>query len=352
MSRVLVLCTARGIPVDGPSGASAHLRGVSRALSSLGHDVHVATPLRSDQRGSHDPLQLPFTGLPPRRWPSWLREHGETWDSRALAQRAVASARPDILWERHTLFGDGGRREAERRGIPRLVELNAPLSLERPGVRGVRRAERLERENLQRADRVIAVSEWLADWAVQQGVSPARVRHVPNGTSLTALGRRDATRRRLGLTGLVVGFVGTHKPWHGLGGLPAVLESVPEATALVVGDGPAPVPDHPRLRRVPWTPPGALADLVAAMDVGLVPYPPSAPPWFCPLKVFDYHSQGVPVVASPHPSSSLADITVQHGSRGWATAIREAACLPRRRVLRSWEQVVQEALAGWRIEAC
>ena len=30
--RVLVLCSARGIPVDGPSGASAHLRGVARAL--------------------------------------------------------------------------------------------------------------------------------------------------------------------------------------------------------------------------------------------------------------------------------------------------------------------------------
>ena len=137
----------------------------------------------------------------------------------------------------------------------------------------------MERANLRQADRVIAVSEWLADWATRQGVPPSRVRHVPNGTSLTQPGRRDATRRCLGLSGLVIGFVGTHKPWHGLGGLPAVLEAVPEATALVIGDGPVPVPDHPRLRRVPWTPPGfntasvPVIRRLAADEVGVIRMP-------------------------------------------------------------------------------
>jgi glycosyltransferase involved in cell wall biosynthesis len=347
VSRVLVLCTARGIPIDGPSGASAHLRGVARALADVGHTVRVAAPLRHDARGEHDRLELPVTTLAPRRWPRWLREQGETRDSRALAQ-AASAFHPDWIWERHTLLGDGGLRLAAALGVPRIVELNAPLALERPGIRWRRRARRIERADLIAADRVIAVSSWLADWARTLGVAPDAIRHVPNGTALVRAGDRAGTRRRLGLTGLVLGFVGTHKPWHGLVRLPAILDAVPEATALVVGGGPTPVPVHPRIHAIGWSPPESLADLVAAMDVGLVPYPADAPPWFCPLKVFDYWAQGVPVVGADHGDlRSLADVVAGHDPNSWARAIREAAGLPRQRRIRSWTQVVDEATHGW-----
>ena len=34
------------------------------------------------------------------------------------------------------------------------------------------------------------------------------------------------------------------------------------------------------------------------VDVGLAPFPPDAPPWFCPMKVLDYRAQGTPVVGT------------------------------------------------------
>jgi glycosyltransferase involved in cell wall biosynthesis len=206
----------------------------------------------------------------------------------------------------------------------------------------------MELQNLYTADRVVAVSAWLAQWAIDVGVPSSRVRHVPNGTSLEREGNRQAARARLGLSGLVIGFVGSHKPWHGLAALPGILDALPEATALVVGSGPTAVPHHPRLLPIGWTPPEQLADLVAAMDVGLVPYPREAPPWFCPLKAWDYRSQGVPVVAADHPSTIAgADVVVRDEVHAWAAAIREAVGRVRRREPRSWSVVVREAAGDW-----
>lgn len=357
MYEALVLCGSRGIPLHGPSGASAHLRGIARALGVRWPGVRVAVPLHSDARGIHDaPLGLPATFLAPRRWPGALRERGEVWDNRRLLRRALEEhGQPGMIWERYALHCDAGARLARRRRLARVVELNAPLGLERARydpVRSPRLARRLERSVLTSALRVVAVSSWLARWAVDEvGCDPGRVVTVPNGVDFRRQGDRAGARGRLGLEGLVVGFVGTMKPWHGTHLLPAILEALPEATALVVGAGPVPPPDHPRLRAVGYVPHDDLPDVIAAMDVGLVPYPPDTPPWFCPLKLFQYRSQGVPVVSSPVGDArrlvvSGGEIVDGIDAAEWAAAIRRQAETPRVPMIRTWGQVVAEALQG------
>jgi len=351
---VLVFCGAAGIPACGPSGASAHLRGVSRALVRAGHEVRLATPFLYDHRGPFDtPLGIPHVSDPPRswRWLGPLRERGEALDSRRLAQSATRNWRPDLIWERHTLFCDGGRRLAARLGIPRLVELNAPLARERKRygrIRDLRYADRMERKNLLSADRVVAVSAWLKDWARDLGCT--EIRHVPNGVD-THPGNREVGRRDL--QGLVVGFVGTHKPWHGIERIPAILDALPEATALLVGQGPVEAPRHPRLVSRGRLAPDALPDSIAAMDVGLVPYASDAPPWFCPLKILEYRAQGVPIVASDRGDCrSLVDghgeVVGVDAPQTWANAVRRQAAAPRIPHQRTWDEVVAEALDGLR----
>ena len=86
--KIAYLVGARGVPVRGPSGASAHVRGLATGLQQAGHDVHVWAPLLVDRRGAHgDPVPATATGAP--GWPSWLdkiRDLSENWTSRTVVR--------------------------------------------------------------------------------------------------------------------------------------------------------------------------------------------------------------------------------------------------------------------------
>ena len=73
-----------------------------------------------------------------------------------------------------------------------------------------------------------------------------------------------------------------------------------DARLVLIGEGTASVSglDPERVIRTGFLDGLALADAIAALDVGLAPYPADAPPWFCPLKIFDYRARGVPVVTT------------------------------------------------------
>jgi len=286
-----------------------------------------------------------------------MKEVGETHDARRLLHQTVRHhGRPHWIWERHALNVDAASRWAVRNQVPRLVELNAPLALERDRysrLRWASRAARIERETLRSADRIVTVSSWLADWAVAQGCKPDRVRVVPNGTSLQTSPNREKTRDRLGLKGLVVGFVGGLRPWHGTTFFGPLLDALSQATLMIVGQGPCPPPPHPRLLHLPWAPPDQLADLIAAMDVALAPYEPDAAPWFGPLKIADYQSQGVPIIASDYGDipSTLGPggvIVPDLDPRAWARAILDLQGARLDPDVRSWDQVVEASLDGFK----
>ena len=84
-SRPLVVCAAAGIPALGPSGASAHLRGVARALGAP-----ILAARRADHRGEHGAdagLEVLEVDVP--AWPARLgrvRELNELRIARRVAQ--------------------------------------------------------------------------------------------------------------------------------------------------------------------------------------------------------------------------------------------------------------------------
>jgi len=204
---------------------------------------------------------------------------------------------PDVVIERHTLFSDAGWRVSDAIDVPWALEVNAPPVLER------RRFERLRRESfaedwqnrvLLQAPVVLAVSRWLKTW-LETEVGCRNVRWVPNGvTPLRGVPERGRSALGLSEDDRVVGFLGSLKPWHGLESLAAIAEGA-EAKLILIGPTSSDIPGAVCTGHLHGQ---ALADAVAALDVGLAPYPQDAPPWFCPLKVMDYRAQGTPVVGT------------------------------------------------------
>jgi len=136
---------------------------------------------------------------------------------------------------------------------------------------------------------------------------------VPNGVDTDLFATRPdplQARASLGLPsgGVLLGFTGSIRPWHGLDVAIAALAELPERIGLVVaGDGPV----RPHLaqqatelgvgHRITWL--GALAhervpEMLAACDLALAPYPELPTFGFSPLKLYEYLAAGVPVIAS------------------------------------------------------
>ena len=355
------LVAAPGVPVHGPSGASAHVRGLFRALAARG-EARLFAALGVDRRGLHEggvPAEL--SGVP--GWPSWLERYRDQTEiiaarrvARAVERAAGRGWRPDLIWERHSLFSDAGWRVSDRLGIPWVLEVNAPPVLERGRFEQLRRpvmAARWERSVLQAAPLVVAVSRWLVDW-LQTEVGCRRVVWLPNGVE-PFVGDRVRGRALLGADAdePLVGFLGSMRPWHGherLGGIAREIGARPVLIGAMSGPSPEGALSPGFLSGQ------QLADSVAALDLGLAPYPADAPPWFCPLKILAYRAQGVPVVAS-----DLGDCAVMTGSGGqvvpagdeaaWVEAARAWIGRPVVPRARSWARVAQELLAAAEGEA-
>ncbi len=127
-------------------------------------------------------------------------------------------------------------------GVPCVVKLHGSdinLVAKEPGPR------KLTSWALPKAARVVAVSRALADEVVAMGVDRDRVAIVMNGVDgeLFKPNDRAAARRELGLGDEPIAvYVGNLKPEKGVLDLgkawPSVVRHVPNATLLVVGDGP------------------------------------------------------------------------------------------------------------------
>ena len=320
--RVAYLLPDPGIPVGGTKGASVHVDALCGAMTRLGATVRlyaakVVGPLSAQGSGRVEVIPIDV---------GEVRSGADADTTRMAAARAffesvgpdMVAFRPDWIHERLSLFAADGTRLSSSLGVPRVVEVNAPVSDERVthfDLRLVTDARQAEREAL-RGARVVAVSGPLASWALDQGAAEATV--VPNGADTEALDperwRSDRTelRRSLGFSGdrPVVGFAGSLKPWHGVELLfdaVADLAATVELGLLVVGDGPRRAQVDERAGRLPPSvavavtgavPAADVPRYLAAMDIAVAPYLPSERFYFSPLKVVEAMAAGLPVVAS------------------------------------------------------
>lgn len=297
--KIAYICADPGIPLGGGKGASVHLRSLAAAMARRGHQLLL---LCAKTDGSNPPpANVRVVRLPAEGPPSWL-----------VGQLAAAGT--EAILERYSLPSGAALQAARTLGLSFTLEVNAPLVEEAARFRGLQNIDRwLEREQhlLLRSDRVIVVSTALQEHALAAGARPGAVTVIPNGVELGLFrrGGRDAIRDQLGIEGgIVIGFAGSLKPWHGVVHLVDALAKLPGTHRLViVGDGPERDALEERAsdlrvrERVTFAGPVAHAQVPAyldSMDIGAAPFEPLPNFYFSPLKVAEYLAAGLPVVAS------------------------------------------------------
>lgn len=295
-----------GISPRRAKGAAVHLVEVREALRDAGADVVALDEPDADKLGD-------------------------------LLATAHADARLDLVYERYALGAFAAGRFARARGVPHVLEVNAPLSLEARRYRPERAAEvdeEAERALFGGATRIVAVSSAVARFARERGAAPDRVTCTANAVDPRRFRPLDddarATRRAaLGPVGnetFLVGFHGRLRPWHNL---PALARAVAhlraegrDARLFTVGAGEYEDAVQPTLAgdawlHRPWADRDEIGALVASFDALALTYAADEDFYFSPLKLLEAMACGVPVVVP-----ALGDLT------DWVTDDVEGRVVP------------------------
>ena len=311
--RIAYITADFGVPVFGTNGSSAHVRAIVRALRAEGATVDLFAS-RLDGPPPADLGDLPIIELPraSRRLPQAERERLAVRANDVLALKLLEHGPYDLVYERHALWSAAGMAIARQHGIPGLLEVNAPLLEETATFRTLvdhAAAERQVRRAFADASALLAVSGGVARYLDGFSAATGKVHVVPNGVESGRF--RPATRWRRADDPVVVGFVGSLRPWHGLDGLVRAMallaaDGVP-VRLLIVGKG----PERERLQalaaelgvadRIEWTgavPEAEIPQQLGRMDIAVAPYPALPDFYFSPLKLFEYMAAGLPLVTT------------------------------------------------------
>lgn len=302
--------------VPGTLGGSVHVQAVAEGLAARGHEVHVLV-----QQGGTWPAGPAST---PVQWHAMAPPFGQAalrWTRAGAVERVARRIGADVIMERYYNFGGEGIRAARRLGIPAVLEVNAPI-VDYPGSTKSRIDHALLLEPMRRwrdalcrqTDLFITPTPAiLPSWVDAQRVLVAEwgadVEHFRPDASGPLPFARDPQRA------LCV-FAGAFRSWHGVVQLSASLarlhaQGEHRLGAVFIGDGPERASAERAARDVPGitftgaVPHSDLPQCLAAADIGVAPFDPAKHKplqlgfYWSPLKIFEYMSSGLPVVA-PH----------------------------------------------------
>ena len=293
-------------------GQSVHLEAMVAAWRRAGHDVLVQGPagFAADGLGGGSGL----VDWVRTRLPGWVGELAELAYALPAAwalDRAAAAFQPDFIYERANLFHLAGSLVARRRGLPLLLEVNAPLAEERAKFSGLSwrwLAAGLEHWVWRQADHVLPVTAVLAGHVAAAGVPAGRITVVPNGIDLNEY---PPPPPRPPGADIRLGFIGFVRDWHGMDRVlraVAAWDGEPPLALTIVGDGPA----RPGLEALAaelgvagqleftgLAARDAVPALIGRFDIAMQP---AAVPYACPLKVLEYMAAGRAIVAPDQPN--------------------------------------------------
>jgi glycosyltransferase involved in cell wall biosynthesis len=333
--RVAYVNADPGVPAFGTKGCSIHVQEIIRAMLLAGADVELFAR-RLDGCAPADLTGVrvhPLSQLPKEN-PA-LREQAAV-AANAEAIQLLSLGVFDLVYERYSLWSDAGMQFAHRHGIPGVLEVNAPLIDEQSEYRELidrPLAEEVLRRAFFAATLICAVSDGVAAYIRRFPEADGKVVVVPNAVNPQRFLIQPSAALPAPAGVFTIGFVGTLKPWHGLGVLAEAFRDFhalhPSSRLLMVGAGPERVRLEEQLRgsNVLFT--GAVAPdnipaVLGSMDVAVAPYPKLEPFYFSPLKLYEYMAAGLPVVAS---RIGQIEKLIDHGVTGWLVEPGEAKAL-------------------------
>jgi glycosyltransferase involved in cell wall biosynthesis len=302
-------------------GQSVHIDEMVKALEAEGVCVEIVGPLRVDALKPSRQKQL----IPKTLYE--LLELGYSALELVKLAAAIRRERPDAIYERSNIYTLSGVLAARLFSLPLFLEVNAPLADERQQFGGLAMpslARWSEEVAWRGADVVMPVTEVLGDVIARANVPRNRIVVASNGVDRARFADVPALdRARLPpafKSGLVLGFVGYVRAWHGL---PEVVEllahdpALAKATLLIVGDGPGTADLLARARGLGvegrvhvagLVERDALAPYIAAFDIALQP---EVTAYASPLKLFEYMALNRAIVA---PNARNIREVLTHGS--------------------------------------
>jgi len=294
-------------------GQSVHLEELMKALKTLGHEVILVGPAAFAQTefgGSNSAVDSIKKLIP-----AWLYEPLEiAYNIKAFLRlrAAVLKHRPDIIYERFSLYLFAGVWARKRLGLPLILEVNSPLFEERAKNDGLRlhRIGRWAQGYIWRnVDHAFPVTGALAKTVESYGVPASRITVVPNGVDPARFQAVPKTEAPVGPAGkpvIVLGFTGFIRDWnavHRLIDFAALHKDTYDIRVLVVGDGPARpfLEEYARKQGIPerLTITGIVGRdevtrHVTSFDIAVLP---DVTPYSSPLKLFEYLQLGSAIVA-------------------------------------------------------
>ncbi len=301
-------------------GAASHIKGVIDALRALGSQVSI---ISNDVVAGINVPKDQFTIIQPQSV-GGTRALFDIQNNLVFTEAAVPmieSANPDFIYQRYARFSWTGVVASLRTRRPLFLEYNGSevwVGRHWDRVGRLDLLERYERLNLKAAARIFVVSDVERRNLEARGVPVPKIVVNPNGVDV-ALFRPgvggDETRSELRIRDdeVVVGFVGTFGPWHGVLKLAEAIKTIPENVAirfLFVGSGSLHGEVERLLKsesekgRVIFT--GAVQyervpALLDACDILAAPHVPLADGsdfFGSPTKLFEYMAMGKAIVAS------------------------------------------------------
>lgn len=325
--------------INAADGSSVHGRAFVENATQLGHQVTVFPPMRQDiaKARREEPKRKTFVDYLKKinrvTFKAYLRKiHRYVAELVDFTDGFVASVRhygrlrtliedtkPDVVVFRPPLFHFAPLWACKRYGLPCVLELNALRSMEATVLDQRKTASFLtrwaDRFTVERADYIVTVSA-LVKKNVDRLKDPAQSIVVPNGVDTARFDPqrfdRDDVKRHLGLSGkTVLGYAGSYQHWHGVDGAIDVIERLAQSGdkyhLLMIGEGGlyAHVERTIASRgldryvtRIPRVSHDEMPRYLAAFDYAIMTYPAMQEFHGSPLKLFEYLSMGIVVIAT------------------------------------------------------
>lgn len=306
---------------DGAEGI--HIAEMINAFRELGHEVRVVSPI-GDKTNVTNTKVSRFQRLK-QMMPHFLFELvevGYNLYGYQFLRKAIKEDRPDFIYDRYITFNASSILAGMRYNIPVILEVNAPLALERQNEDDEKlylnkMAHTFERWICSKANRTIVVSTPLKDYLVNIGVPESNIVVMPNGVNLRVFHPREKNTNILSDLGIhpesiVFGFVGILRPWHGLDMLidafSEVSMTMKNCHLILVGDGP--IKDklqkhiselglNDKVSITGRVSHNSIPDYISVMDIAISP---KSTFYSSPMKVIEYMALSKVVIAPDKPN--------------------------------------------------